>query len=172
MGFRKYKNKTRKNFLNMKNLIALLVFFQTFSVVYAQDSGDPDYDFYLESDRLRCKYYEDSHDYWCCRRYMKCIMIPVRDFNELIQLTKEKWFESDRIDYLKEAISHYYFTSTHAKKVLELLWFESSKLEIAKYIYPKILDKHRFHKVYEVFWFNSSIDELKEYIRRFPRKPD
>jgi hypothetical protein len=48
--------------------------------------------------------------------------------------------------------------------ILNQMWFESSKLELAKYGYNNMDNVRGFYKVYDVFSFSSSVDELTEYI--------
>jgi hypothetical protein len=77
------------------------------------------------------------------------------------------WFEIDRIENITAAIDNNYFRTSQVRTLLQILWFESSKVEIAKYIYPKITDKGNFHTLYDLFNFQSSLSEIREFIMNY-----
>ncbi|GIV32730.1 MAG: hypothetical protein KatS3mg031_0265 [Chitinophagales bacterium] len=83
------------------------------------------------------------------------------DFSNLLRSIEMKTFESTRVNIAREAIDHYYFTSEQVKQLASLFTFESSRLEIAQYAYPKVVDPERYYIVYDVFTFESSIHRLQ-----------
>ena len=51
--------------------------------------------------------------------------------------------------------------------MVTLFSFENNKLEIAKYMYGKTLDRKNYFVIYNVFTFSRSKEELAEYIRNY-----
>jgi hypothetical protein len=85
-------------------------------------------------------------------------------FMSLVSSVSNATFESSKIKIASEAISLNYMTSSQVLMLLNCFTFESSKLEIAKLAYAKVIDKENFFKVNNAFTFDSSIDELCEFI--------
>jgi hypothetical protein len=85
-------------------------------------------------------------------------------FMSLISMVNNATFESSKITIASQAINTNYMTSSQVLLLLKCFTFESSKLEIAKLAYSKVIDKGNFFKVNDAFTFDSSIDELNEYI--------
>ena len=71
-----------------------------------------------------------------------------------------KSFESTKISIAKQALSSQYVTSNQVKTLLGLLWFDSSKLDLAKFAYSHTLDPQRYFVVNDAFTFESSITDL------------
>ncbi|HNW98084.1 MAG TPA: DUF4476 domain-containing protein [Bacteroidales bacterium] len=86
------------------------------------------------------------------------------DFISCLSTINNSTFESSKVKIATEAINSNYFTSTQILQILKCFTFESSKLEIAKLAYQKVIDKENFFKVNEAFSFDSSIDELSKFI--------
>lgn len=82
------------------------------------------------------------------------------DFNVLLGVISSKWFESTKRDITMQALSADYFTSAQIAELLGLFAFESTKLEIARFAYNRVVDQDRFYIVYDSFTFESSIREL------------
>jgi hypothetical protein len=85
-------------------------------------------------------------------------------FRQLIEAMNASAFESTKLQVLKQAASHYYFTTAQVADVLKIFSFETTRLEAAKLLYPKTIDKQNFFNVSGVFNFSSSIDDLTRYI--------
>lgn len=86
------------------------------------------------------------------------------NFYSLRQTVDNLWFDSSREDAVKQAIDQNYFTSAQVKDLLGLFSFESSKLDIAKYAYAKVIDPQNYFVVDNAFSFESSIGELQSFI--------
>ncbi len=85
-------------------------------------------------------------------------------FKDLKRSVASKSFEDTKVAVAKQAIQAN-GTSTHqVVELMEMLNFESSKLELAKYAYSYSIDKNNYYLVNDGFTFSSSIDDLNEYI--------
>jgi hypothetical protein len=89
------------------------------------------------------------------------------EFGLLRESIRSKSFESTRLQVARQAIDSRRLTSYQVRELMELMWFESSKLELAKFAYSRVIDKERFFLVNDAFSFSSSIDELDRFIRGF-----
>lgn len=90
-------------------------------------------------------------------------MAPDRFFS-LKQTVINASFDSTKRELLKSALLHNNLTAQQLYELLNLLDFDSSKLEIAKTGYASVVDKENFHTVYNAFTFDSSISELIRWI--------
>lgn len=89
-----------------------------------------------------------------------------RDFDDLKESLRKEWFEANRLKSVKFVIDKNNFTTQQVKELMMLFTFENNKLEIAKYAYPKTVDKQNYYQVNEVLTFSSSREELMRYIRK------
>jgi hypothetical protein len=89
------------------------------------------------------------------------------EFGLLRESIRSKSFESTRLQVARQALDSRRLTSYQVRELMELMWFESSKLELAKFAYSRVIDKERFFLVNDAFSFSSSIDELDRFIRGF-----
>jgi|GEM_PF-3343078 len=87
-----------------------------------------------------------------------------REFQEALETIKNQSFESGKLSVAKQVISDYNISVDQLVSILNEMWFESTKLELAKYAYDNMRNVKGFYKVYNVFSFSSSVDELSEYI--------
>lgn len=86
------------------------------------------------------------------------------DFSQLKQTIDNAGFESTRMKIFKQALNYNYFTTAQVRELMDLFWFENSKLEVAKAAYPKTLDQNNYYLVNNEFSFSSSVNELGQYI--------
>jgi hypothetical protein len=78
---------------------------------------------------------------------------------------RSKSFESAKLEICKQALYSNKVTSSQVAQLLDLMTFESSKLELAKFAYGRTVDKGNYYLVNNSFTFGSSISELGDYIR-------
>jgi uncharacterized protein DUF4476 len=88
-------------------------------------------------------------------------------FTALKQTISRESFDDSRLTIAKSIIDQNYFTAAQAKQLVQLFVFESNKVQIAKYMYGKTIDKKNYFVVYSAFTFSKSKEELAEYIRNF-----
>lgn len=87
------------------------------------------------------------------------------DFNMLRNSVESKSFENTRLQIVKQVLSERYVTSVQVRKLMDLMTFESTKLELAKFAYERVVDREHYFTVNDAFTFESSISELDRYIR-------
>jgi hypothetical protein len=85
-------------------------------------------------------------------------------FASALRSIKLQSFDSDQIRVAKQIIRQNGVSSHQMVEIMELLSFESSRLEIAKYGYQFVGDPENYFVVNDVFWFSSSVRELDRFI--------
>jgi|GEM_PF-663076 hypothetical protein len=89
------------------------------------------------------------------------------DFEMLKATIANKPFESSKMDVLRMAMVNNHFSSVQVAQLMNLMSFESTKLDLAKMLYSKVVDKGNFYLVNNAFDFSSSSSELAQYITGF-----
>lgn len=94
---------------------------------------------------------------------------PIADntFASFIETIRKESFDDSRMAIARSCIDLNFFTSAQAKQLISLLSFESSKLELAKYMYGRTTDPRNYFIVYSAFTFSKTKEELAEYIRNY-----
>ncbi|HLP49327.1 MAG TPA: DUF4476 domain-containing protein [Chitinophagales bacterium] len=92
-----------------------------------------------------------------------CAMNP-NDFGQLKRTIDNAGFESTRLTIFKQAAAYNYFTTAQVRELMDLFWFENTKLEVAKVAYNKTIDQNNYYLVNNEFSFSSSVNQLGEYI--------
>jgi hypothetical protein len=94
------------------------------------------------------------------------VIYPMHDgeFANLINVIRNRPFDSTRRQLAAQALSSNYFTSTQIRSMLTLFSFESSRLEVAKLAYTSVVDPERFYIVFDAFTFDSSVRNLSNYM--------
>lgn len=92
-----------------------------------------------------------------------CAMNPA-DFTQLKQTIDNAGFESTRLTIFRQALAYNYFTTAQVCDIMDLFWFESSKVEVAKIAYNKTVDPNNYYLVNNEFSFSSSVNTLNDYI--------
>ena len=88
-------------------------------------------------------------------------------FNAFIETIRRESFDDSRMTIAKSIIDQNYFISNQAKALVALFSFESNKVDIAKYMYGKTLDRKNYFIIYNAFTFSKSKEDLAEYIRNY-----
>lgn len=94
-------------------------------------------------------------------------MISHSGFLSLKSAIKDASFDQTKVAVAKQSLSNNSFSTAQVKEVLELIVFESSKLDLAKSYYENVEDPENYLEVSKVFAFNSSKEELAEFISGF-----
>lgn len=100
----------------------------------------------------------------------KIFPIGIKDFSELKKTLQNESFEGTRLEILKSASEKNYFLSNQVYELLQIFNFDENKLEAAKTLYPRTVDKENFYKVYSAFTFSGSKEELKGWIKEYEEK--
>ena len=86
------------------------------------------------------------------------------DANRKVDELKDLSFDSDRKEAILMELKTYCLTASQAYQILEVLDFESDRLECAKFLSDRIIDKDNVGILYKLFDFDSSKMELRQYI--------
>ena len=92
-------------------------------------------------------------------------VMNTREFEFVKEQIRKEWLETNRLVSAKVIVDKNNFTAQQSKELVLLFGFENNKLEIAKYVYRKTVDKQNYFIVNEAFSFSSSRDELARFIR-------
>lgn len=90
--------------------------------------------------------------------------MSAQQFDQLKYAIGSKSFDSSKLQVAKQAIGSNYLSAAQVKELMELMTFESTRLELAKYAYSHTVDKQNYYLVNNAFTFESSIWELNKYI--------
>lgn len=88
-------------------------------------------------------------------------------FGRLVRTIESQSFDSDQLRIAKQGIRLNGVTSAQMRELMELMSFESTKLELAKFGYQFVVDPGSYFMVNDVFWFSSSVSELDNYIANY-----
>lgn len=87
------------------------------------------------------------------------------DFNQFLSTVRNQSFDKDREEYIKTYMKNAYMTTRQIKQAIKLLSFDSSKLDLAKFLFDKCVDKQNYFTVAEELQFSSSKSELNDYVK-------
>jgi hypothetical protein len=114
-----------------------------------------------------CEKEEDKHHERPRPNYSNPVPIADNTFAALIEVIKKESFDDSRMAIARSGIDQHFFTSAQARQLITLLSFETSKLELAKYLYGKTTDQKNYFIVYSAFTFSKTKEELAGYIRNY-----
>lgn len=92
------------------------------------------------------------------------VAMDENNFQLFLKKLKDKGFEDQKKDFIKSTSKNNWFNSDQVLTILQDLSFENSKVEMAKHLYTKTIDKNNYFKVYEAFNFSSSERALQDFI--------
>lgn len=87
------------------------------------------------------------------------------DFQQLKRSIAKESFDDNKMKIAKQFGSLNYFNTAQVKELVGVFFSESSKLELAKYMYDYTVDKANYFVVNDALFFNSSKEELMNYIK-------
>jgi hypothetical protein len=85
-------------------------------------------------------------------------------FHKLLAQLEDASFADDQLEILQTAAAHNTFTAHQARRILEKFSFEEDRLNAAKILAPRIVDRENLHELYDAFEFSSSKKKLKEVL--------
>lgn len=88
------------------------------------------------------------------------------DADAYVEELKVITFDEDRKETILKDMMNKCLNASQAYKIIETLTFEEDRLEIAKYLYDRLLDKDKGNSLLPLFKFDSSKTELKEYMKK------
>jgi hypothetical protein len=92
------------------------------------------------------------------------IGMPALDFDRLKSSITSKSFESDRLAVAKQAVNTNQMSSQQMFELVNLMTYESTKLELAKYGYARVADRNNYHLVTNAFTYSSSTTQLTDFM--------
>ncbi|MEO8149818.1 MAG: DUF4476 domain-containing protein [Bacteroidia bacterium] len=94
-----------------------------------------------------------------------CTVTPA-EFDQIKSSINKESVSSVRITITKQILSaKKCFTCVQVKEIVNLMSFESGKVEIAKYAYDFTIDKENYYTVADAFSFSSSKEDLMKFIK-------
>lgn len=87
------------------------------------------------------------------------------DFESAKQSISAKSFDDTRLTLAKEIVGSNCLLCSQIRELMNLMSFEATKLELAKFSWHHNLDKGNYYKLNDAFTFESSTDELNKYIQ-------
>jgi len=88
------------------------------------------------------------------------------DFNTLYQTANGQFMPYAKMTYLSNAFNNvnYYFTTSQAKNLIQLVSSESNRLQLSKAVYRNLVDRGNYTQLYDLFTASSSRTELNAYV--------
>lgn len=87
------------------------------------------------------------------------------DFNNFLASVKKQNFEKDKDQHIRTYMKNAYMSTEQIKQVLKQLNFDATKLDLAKYLFDRCIDKQNYFNVADELQFSSSKTELNEYVK-------
>tara|TARA_B100000780_G_C21107629_1_gene447379 strand:- start:905 stop:1273 length:369 start_codon:yes stop_codon:yes gene_type:complete len=93
--------------------------------------------------------------------------LPTTDigFKVIINDVSDEISEDDKLSKSKDLVSEACLTTNQIKQLLEVITYESYKVEFAKFAYQYCFDPINYDSIYDEFSFSSSTEELKVFIQ-------
>lgn len=99
------------------------------------------------------------------------VAMSATSFNSLLTSVRGKWSQSSRVSAIRTAFSASastsatnYFNTDQVGELLSLVTSETSRLELAKLVHPRVIDKSQFGDLLELFAVQTNRDNLQAFI--------
>ena len=79
---------------------------------------------------------------------------------------KSMTFDEDKKEIVIKDLANHCLTASQAYKIIEVFTFEADRLELAKYLYNRMIDKDSAKNLLPLFTFDATKMEFREYIRK------
>jgi Domain of unknown function (DUF4476) len=135
---------------------------------------DRDYDDgWNNNDRNNGGWGNDNDDRWNNNRndnsygYGNGNVMSYERFQQLKQSVERESFDKNKMDLLRSTLPYNRVNSQQVRELAELISFEQTRLELAKFAYRYTTDRGNYFVVNDVFNFGSSKTELTKYISSY-----
>lgn len=91
-------------------------------------------------------------------------VMSAQDFSTLQQMVSNASFEETRMTLIKQAIGERAVTTQQVLSLMQMMSFESTRLELAKWAYAKTIDRENYFIVNQGFSFSSSTNDLANFM--------
>jgi hypothetical protein len=88
-------------------------------------------------------------------------------FEYLKQSIRRESFDDHKFEIMQSVLKNNAVSSYQVRELLQLMSFDSKRLQAAKYAYQFTTDRDRYFVVYDVFDFGSTKSELARYINNY-----
>ena len=91
------------------------------------------------------------------------------NFKILYQTIQGQFFPNEKMNSLVNTFNNTtnYFTASQVKQLIQLVSFESNRLQLAKLSYRTVTDRSNFEQVYTLLNTQASRDELELYVKAY-----
>ena len=91
------------------------------------------------------------------------------DFNTLYETIEGQYFPNQQMSSLTTTFNNtsYYFTTAQARQLIQLVSYESNRLQLAKLSYRTITDRNNFSQLYDILSSQASRNELDSYVKAY-----
>ena len=91
------------------------------------------------------------------------------NFKILYQTIQGQFFPNEKMNSLVNTFNNTsnYFTASQVKQLIQLVSFESNRLQLAKSSYRTVTDRSNFEQVYTLLNTQASRDELELYVKAY-----
>lgn len=87
-----------------------------------------------------------------------------QEVDRLICDMEKAWFDSDKLEIARKRIRNRHLSSYHLSRILDTFDFDSTRLEMAKFGFFRVNDKHNFFVVDDTFDFYCNVRELHDFV--------
>lgn len=96
-------------------------------------------------------------------------IMAAQDVDGLIAAMQRQSFDKDRMPMARQALSETAIRAEDLTRLMKVLSFESSKLELAKYGSERVADRQNLYRLNDGFTFSASARELQDYLAQQQR---
>ncbi|MFO7790326.1 MAG: DUF4476 domain-containing protein [Bacteroidota bacterium] len=86
------------------------------------------------------------------------------DFSDAKSSIESKSFNDSKLTLAKQIAKNECLESSQVKEIMEILSYEDTRLEFAKFAWDYVYDPQKYYKVNDAFEFEMTIEELDEYL--------
>lgn len=97
---------------------------------------------------------------------MSYTLMSPEAFQQFFSLYKKEKFDDGRSRLIKATGKNATFSTEQIRYLLKEFSFDDQRLEIAKYLYPKTVDRQNYTILAETFRFRSSKDDFLDFIAK------
>jgi hypothetical protein len=93
-------------------------------------------------------------------------MVSDAEMNDIVMAARDQSFDNKKLDMLKQIVTaKKCFRVAQIKQMVEMLTYETNKVDLAKYCYAFCTDRSDYYKINSSFSFSRSSDELNKFIQ-------
>jgi hypothetical protein len=86
------------------------------------------------------------------------------DFNKLKEVIDNQSFDEERVNIAKQALRSKCVSTSQVIEILNLITFEESRLDFAKFVYDYTTDIGNYYQINESFTFDSTKSEFNSFL--------